>query len=90
LLSNRTRQVFETDAWIAWNPSNAPLIGTSCGRSASKACQRNRHLPGAKLRCECPLSSGPDRPLAIQERLLRVDLTRHATPRGTAGYGGLC
>jgi hypothetical protein len=29
LLSNRTRQVFETDAWTAWKPSNGPLIGTS-------------------------------------------------------------
>src|SRR5262249_48022214 len=31
--------VFETDAWIALKPSNGPPIGTSCERSASKACQ---------------------------------------------------
>jgi hypothetical protein len=39
LLSNRTRQVFDTAAWTAWKPSNGPVIGTSWGRSASKACQ---------------------------------------------------
>jgi hypothetical protein len=29
LLSNRTKQVFETDACVAWKPSNGPLIGTT-------------------------------------------------------------
>jgi hypothetical protein len=39
LLSNCTRQVFDTEAWTAWKPSNGPVIGASWGRSASKACQ---------------------------------------------------
>src|SRR5260370_34239436 len=39
LVSNRPRQVFETEACVAWNPSNGPRIGTSWGRSASKDCQ---------------------------------------------------
>jgi len=29
LLSNRTKQVFETDVGLAWKPSKGPLIGTS-------------------------------------------------------------
>jgi hypothetical protein len=29
LLSNRTRQVFETDACVAWNPSKGPVIALS-------------------------------------------------------------
>jgi hypothetical protein len=39
LLSKRTRQVLETEACVARNPSNRPLIGTSLARSASKTCQ---------------------------------------------------
>ena len=31
LLSKRTRQVFETDAGTAWNPSNRPRIGHELG-----------------------------------------------------------
>lgn len=38
LVSNRTKQVFETAACVAWNPSNAPRIGTSWGRSVSNFC----------------------------------------------------
>jgi hypothetical protein len=53
LLSNRTRQVFETDAWIALKPSNGLLIGTSCGRSASKACQIVRSVNSG---CLCALA----------------------------------
>jgi hypothetical protein len=39
LLSKRSRQVFETEACVARNPSNRLPIGTSWGRSASKICQ---------------------------------------------------
>jgi len=39
VLSNRTRQVFDTEACVAWKPSNGLVIGTSLGRSASNACQ---------------------------------------------------
>src|ERR1700756_3437230 len=44
LLSKRTRQVFETEACIARNPSNRLPIGTSWGRSASKTCQIVRSI----------------------------------------------
>ena len=39
LLSNRTRQVFDTEAGSAWNPSKRPRYGMSFGRSASKTSQ---------------------------------------------------
>jgi hypothetical protein len=53
LLSNRTRQVFETEAWIALKPSKGLMIGTSCGRSASKACQIVRSVSSG---CLCALA----------------------------------
>ena len=39
LLSNRTRQVLETDAGTAWNPSKRSAYRTKLGRSASKISQ---------------------------------------------------
>ena len=36
LLSNRTRQVFETDDWTPWKPSKAPPIASRLGRSVAK------------------------------------------------------
>src|SRR6516165_1660468 len=39
LLSNRTRQVFDTEALTAWKPSKRPRSGTSVGRSSSKTSQ---------------------------------------------------
>jgi len=53
LLSNRTKQVFETDVGLAWKPSKGPLIGTSWGRSASKARQIVRSVNSG---CLCALA----------------------------------
>ena len=39
LLSKRTRQVFDTEAGSAWNPSKRPPYGISFGRSSSKTSQ---------------------------------------------------
>jgi hypothetical protein len=39
LLSNRTWQVFDTEAGKAWNPSKPPRSGMSFGRSPSKTSQ---------------------------------------------------
>ena len=39
LLSNRTRQVFDTEAGNAWKPSKRPQYEISFGRSASKTSQ---------------------------------------------------
>jgi hypothetical protein len=52
-LARETETVFETDACVAWNPSNGPVICTSCGRSASKACQIVRSVSSG---CLCALA----------------------------------
>ena len=53
-LTDRTIwQVFETEACVAWNPSNGPRLGTSWGRSASNACQI---VQSASSGCLCALA----------------------------------
>src|SRR6202035_2434124 len=67
LLSKRTRQVLETDACVAWNPSNgresAPAAAApprkparSCGRPVRDACAlwRRRHIDRATRRSAPP------------------------------------
>src|ERR1700746_3440889 len=54
LLSKRTRQVLETEACVARNPSNRPLIGTSLARSGVvrlTSCDRKSPRQDARSHC---------------------------------------
>ena len=56
-----TRQVFDGEAGMAWNPSKGPTYGTRLGRSASSICQIVRSRTSG---CGCALAQAMQRSIS--------------------------